>query len=165
MRRLLVLVPALLGAACGSPTGPGVAVLLRTAAAEARWETNGSSSYAIVQHRSCECLPEMSGPVRLEVRSMPSLPPGPATETVTMRYVSTGEPVPEIYRAGFLTVRQLFALIREARAEGAYRLTAEFDPALGYPSLVGIDYDRDIADDEVVYTMSDYEAPIEEPQD
>jgi hypothetical protein len=105
----------------------------------------------------------MSGPVRLEVQSPPSLPPGPATETVIMTYESTGEPVPEIYQAGFLTVRQLFALIREVRAEGAYRLTVEFDPVLGYPSLVSIDYDRDVVDDEVVYTMTDYEATTVQP--
>lgn len=164
MRRLLVLVPLLLAAGCESTTGPAGVSALRLSTAEARWAAHGSASYQIVEGRSCECLPEMSGPVRLEVRVLPSLPPGPATETVGMTYESTGEPVPENYRSSFLTIRQLFALIREARAQGAYLVAAEFDPVRGYPSLVSIDYDRAIADDEVVYSVTSYEeAAVPQP--
>lgn len=61
--------------------------------------------------------------------------------------------MPAEYRSGFLTISQLFDFIRDAIARDAYRFEAEFDPRLGYPVRVSVDFDREMVDEEVVYTV------------
>ena len=42
--------------------------------------------------------------------------------------------------------------------EAAAQVELEFDPELGYPTSVGIDYDTMMADEEIAYRVSDLRA-------
>ena len=54
-----------------------------------------------------------------------------------------------------VSVEALFALIDDAYARGAAEVELAFHPELGYPTSIGIDYDRQMADEEIGYRVSD----------
>lgn len=84
MRRPSILLPMLLLAGCGSPSGPDDALFVRVELAQSRWEESRPWSYEVVQRRSCECTAEMSGPVRIHVMHLATLPPASErTESIT----------------------------------------------------------------------------------
>ena len=130
-------------AACQSSTaGPGAGL----ATARARWAARGPDSDAVTVSRSCECLPEMAGPVRVVVS-------GKVVQSRT--YLPSGTPVSAQYAPDFPSVDELFAMIDAAIKRGDAKVTAEYDRTLGYPKrfVAG-----DPAVDAPVYTMSDFEA-------
>ena len=141
--RITLVVALIATAACQSGTGPD----LRSAMAQARWARHGPSSYRITVSRSCECLPEMTGPVIVTVG-------GGAIES--RHYVSTGAVVPSTYAALFPSVNGLFEIIEAARREDPARLDVAYDPTYGYPTRISIDYDVVMADDEIVYRAQDF---------
>jgi hypothetical protein len=53
------------------------------------------------------------------------------------------------------TLGQMVADAEQARADGA-EVTVERDPADGHPVAIRVDRDRNAADDETCYTISDY---------
>ena len=139
LRPALLLAAALAG--CGEPTAPR----FELAAARQRWATHGPADYQLTVRRSCECGPDALGPVTVTVRG------GVATQRT---YTATGAPVDAELGALFPDVPALFALVAEAQARDAAQLAVTYDPALGHPTLVSVDYRAEIADDEFVYTVS-----------
>jgi len=130
-------------AACQpATTGPEAGL----AAARARWAARGPDSYAVTVARSCECLSEMAGPVRVVVS-------GKVVQSRT--YLPSGTAVSAPYASAFPSVEALFGMIDEAIKRGDVKVTAEYDRTLGYPKrfVAG-----DPAADAPVYTMSDFEA-------
>lgn len=128
-----------LAAACGQPLS-----VEATSAAyghhRAAWEAAGVRDYRYLFQRRCECPPEMTAPVEIEVR-------GGAVEAVMLS--QSGAPVsPELLPA-FPTVDDLFDLIDEALRRDADLLEVTYDSPLGYPTSLRIDYRREVADDEV----------------
>jgi hypothetical protein len=109
----------------------------------ARWEAGGPSSYdVVVQRGPCECLAEMTVPVRVSVRN---------NSIESVRNEQTGEAIStQPFHA--MTVEQIFSLIQSAITQNAHRVTVSYDPVLGYPRTVVIDYDPAAVDDEVVLT-------------
>jgi hypothetical protein len=121
--------------ACGDSTGPQTVELVRN---RAKWEARGPEAYTFEYHRSCgECLPEWVRPVRISVDG------GVVTAVVL---AATSEPVdPPDFR---FTIDSLFAQVERTIAQRPYRLTVEYDPALGYPRSMAVDLDRTAVDDE-----------------
>lgn len=135
--------------ACGDSTSPEEGDLR---AARRRWETAGRLSYSFTLSRSCECTPEMAGPVRVTVQD---------GAVVSRVYVSGGGPVPPVLESAFPSIDGLFELIEEALRQNAYSLDVRYDATLGYPTIISVDYDRQIADDEFVHIVSDYQEPFQ----
>jgi hypothetical protein len=125
--------------ACGSALSPTAEL----SDARRRWADNGPASYSIDLFRSCECTPEMSGPVVVNVQN----------GTVQSRFYRAGGTVPPNLAAAFPGVEGLFDLIADARQRNAHRLEVRYDRDLGYPVWLVIDYDRAIADDEFTYSV------------
>ena len=127
-------------AACGRPTGPADALYM----ARTRWARLGPADYTYTIHRSCECLPEMSGPTVVTVRH----------GTVTSRsYVNSGAAVGSTYAAQVPTVEGLFEIIERGIQDGVRPLSARYDAELGYPTRFSI---GDPATDAPLYTVSDF---------
>jgi hypothetical protein len=146
VRRLRVALASLLVggiAGCGvRGTDPGSEL----AAARARWVERAPSAYAITITRTCECLREMSGPVRVSVRN----------GVVESRlYVESGAAVSAQYAELFPAVEGLFALVDGGIRGSTRPLTARYDPTLGYPLQVAV---GDPATDAPLYTVSDFRA-------
>lgn len=110
------------------------------AEARARWEARGPADYAMTQSRSCFCPRDVTGPFEVAVRDG-------AITSVTF----DGASVPTD-RAQ--SVDALFDLIADAYARDAAEVRVRYDPALGYPTEIWIDYDRQMADEETGYTVS-----------
>ena len=108
--------------------------------AVARWNQRGPRDYQIVVRRECFC--GSVDPVRVTVIG------GEVTER---RYVTTDQPVPETLAELYPGVPGLFALVADAYHR-ADRVDARFDPELGFPTVVAIDYVRNAVDDELTLT-------------
>lgn len=133
--------PLLLGAACTVySTGP----LAGLDSARARWVRHEPAAYSITMRRSCECLPEMSGPVVVTVRS----------GTVTSRqYTTSGAAVDARYAALFPAVEGLFAIIEAEIRAGTRPLDVQYDAARGYPIHIAA---GNLSNDAgVIYTVTD----------
>jgi hypothetical protein len=124
--------------ACRNPSAPERELNL----ARRRWAQQQPHAYTLTVSRSCECLPEMSGPVVVVVRD---------GQVESRHYVSSGEPVTSTYAGLFPIVEGLFALIDEALRQDAAKLDVDYDPTLGYPVRIAIDRDATMVDDEVTY--------------
>lgn len=106
----------------------------------AAWEAAGLRDYRYEYRRSCECAPETTRPVEIEVRDG-------AVRSVTL--VETGEPLSSGLAWTFPTVDDLFDLIDDAVRRNADLLEVTYDPTFGYPTTLRIDYRREVADDEM----------------
>ena len=143
-RSLLALAFAVVSlAGCRSPAGPGEVLQ----AARARWAEAGIADYSITVRRSCECTPEMIGPVVVEVRG---------GAVVSRQYSSNGAAVSPGLAASFPSVEGLFEILDDAARTRAQRVEARYDSQLGYPTYVAIDPDRLVADDEIIYSVTDF---------
>lgn len=73
--------------------------------------------------------------------------------TTSITYADSGQPADAELFKKYNTIPKLFNVIRDAIARKAYNLTVKYDPTLGYPTQINIDYDSQIADDEVFLTI------------
>ena len=129
-------------AACSSPFGPNEARLL--SAARAQWEQRGFTDYSFEARHGCFCTPEQVGPVRITVR-------GGVLVSATL--IETGEAVDPAY---WFSIEQLFDRIPEsAKYEGVEDVRVEYDPTLGFPSSVQVQYGEDHLDAGDTYTLTD----------
>jgi hypothetical protein len=129
-------------AGCTSVTGP----VREMETAQRRWGDHGPADYQVTVTRACECLPAMTGPVRVTVR---------AGLVTARQYVTTGEAVATEVTELFPSVPELFELVADAHRRGAADVNVTYDPVLGYPVRIAVDYDATMADDEVVYSVRD----------
>jgi hypothetical protein len=135
----LLLALALIG--CSAPFGPDEAREL--ASARARWAARTFADYTFDTEHGCFCAPEQIGPVRITVRQ------GVITDVTLL---SSGEPVAA---ENWYTIEQLFDRIPlAAQEDGVEDVTADYDPALGFPTNVGVRFDKDILDAGSSYTVS-----------
>lgn len=113
--------------------------------AMARWEAADLGAYRLTLQRSCFCpSPDYTGPFDVTVRDG-------VIEAVRL----SGERV-DAERG--MTVRALFDLIEEAYDRGAEVVRVTFDPEVGVPTEVYIDYSSQMADEEISYTVTGFEA-------
>jgi len=144
MRKLsLALLLALAG--CTGSSGPTDATTA-LALNRARWYGSGIADYAFTIARVCECLPEMAGPVVVEVRG----------GVVQERTYASGTSVDPQYSDLFTAVPGLFDLIEEAIRRDAAGLAVRYNGAYGYPESIQIDWVAGAVDDEVSYRISDF---------
>ena len=132
---------------------------LREAQAEldkhrALWEANRSNDYSFVLAPMCFCPQEYVQPVRIRVAN---------GVVASVTYVESGK-TPEHDGFGrYVTVDGLFAVIQEGIDRKASRITVSYDPGLGYPKDVSIDYVANMADEEYAFTAANFSAGAPEP--
>jgi len=103
--------------------------------ARSRWEEAKSSSYEYTVDPLCYC----------GVREMRVTVSG--GQVVSRVYTDNGQPAPANEFDAFGTVEDLFATIEDAIDRGAADVDATYD-LNGVPREVGIDYSRNVADEE-----------------
>ncbi|AFZ24755.1 hypothetical protein Cylst_2548 [Cylindrospermum stagnale PCC 7417] len=111
------------------------------------WNQQNISNYRYTLTRSCFCTAEARGPVVVEVRE--------GVTTVTS--VATGETVDSQLFKQYDTVPNLFNVVKEAIASKASSLTVQYDSKLGYPTQINIDYNSQIADEELYLTIENFQ--------
>jgi hypothetical protein len=91
--------------------------------------------------RTCFCPPPVTEPGTVEVR-----------DGVVVEVAGESGPLDPLL---YLSVDGLFAVIQAAIDGGADEITVSWDPQLGYPTDLYIDYQSGAVDDEVAYTARD----------
>jgi len=141
----LLLTLATLGTACSeSPDDHGLA------AARRQWADHLPAAYSFTWTQGCECISDMRRPIRISVTA------GQLTSAV---FVDDQRPVGEPVRGYLVTIDGVFDMIQAAIDQDAAKVTVEYDPARGYPRSVLVDYDRQVADEELALQISDFAPP------
>ena len=143
---------ALTASGCTSSGVTGVSVSDRTALSMARerWTSRGIDSYDWVWQRGwCECLPEWTRPLYVEVRD---------GEVRTLLDAQTRQAPTGFGDIAPPTVEYFFSVIEDALARNAYRLTVRYDPADGHPTFMQVDYDEQMVDDEFTIETREFVA-------
>ena len=113
--------------------------------AGSRWDRSRITSYMYRANWQCFCVQEYVADVDVQVAN------GQVAGTAFVDS-ALGSDVPDPQRFG--TVENLFFHIEDAIAREAARIDVEFDPELGYPARVFIDYDERVADEEQGFTVT-----------
>lgn len=138
--RLAGLASLVVAVSCSDAVGPGRQVTDLEAARE-RWRAQNLHTYAFTLQRSCFCA--NVDPLYVLVLS----------DTVAGALdFETGEWVDR--RLG-TTVDGLFTFIQNATDRPARLIRAEYDAAKGFPTEIDYDGAAQIADDEILYRVSD----------
>ena len=113
----------------------------------ALWEANRAEGYSFVLVPICFCPQHLLNPVTIHVVD---------GIVASVTYVESGE-APEHDGFGrYVTIDELFDTIQEAIDGEASQVTVSYDPAIGYPTNARLDYDANMADEEYMFTASDY---------
>jgi hypothetical protein len=112
------------------------------------WKEKDVKNYRYRLSKSCFCIPAARGPVIIVVKDG-------VTTSVTSE--ATGQAVdPELFKQ-YDSVPKLFAVIQDGIDRKAASLNVKYDPKLGYPTQINIDYDTQIADEELYLTIDKFE--------
>jgi hypothetical protein len=114
-----------------------------------QWTKQLPASYSFTWMQSCECISDMTRPIRIGVTS------GQITSAV---YVDDQAAVGALVRPYLLTIDGVFDKIQAANDQGAAEVTVDYDPARGYPTSVFVDYSRQAADEELSLQISGFMA-------
>lgn len=111
------------------------------------WEAQAVDDYRYVARRGCYCPTEVVAPVVVEVRD---------GEVVSVVYQESGEAVQVTYSA-LWPMEEVFGIVQEAIDRDAVEVTVHYDPDYGFPRDIGIDYSENVVDEEVAYTITDFQ--------
>lgn len=131
--------------ACSDPLGPEEDAFQ---VARARWAAARVSSYTYDLQRLCFCGQEYTSVVSIVVED---------DEIVSATYRDSGDPFTDPFTELY-TVDDLFNEILDAIRREAYSLNVEYDPVLGYPTDIAIDYSLNIADEERSYRVTAFDS-------
>lgn len=113
--------------------------------ARALWGKLKFAHYRYRYTRSCECLPEDSAPVIIEV----------ANDQIAGIEYTDGTPVNAGKHRLYNTVDGLFDKICAAFEQDAFSIAVTYDDTMGYPTDIRIDYQHNVADEELLVRTSD----------
>jgi hypothetical protein len=123
-------------------SGPVSASLLQ--ASRARWSDSHVDSYRYRFRWECFCGANYVRTVDITVTRG-------AVTSVTE--AETGKPLTREEVAGYRTIEGLFDFVRGAIDHSAASVNGAFDPGLGFPSAVNVDYVAGMADDEIGFRI------------
>ena len=132
-----------------TPTGPEGTERDALRAGRGRWEAAGARSYRYTLDIRAMIIG--GTPISVEVRD---------GNPVSVRYVNTGQAVSTTAEGAFVarfdTVEELFGVIEQA-LERKGRVSAAYDPSLGYPVSADVDPHRNAIDDEFGFRVLGFE--------
>ena len=108
------------------------------------WARQKISNYRFTLRRSCFCLPKATEPVTITLRR------GKVTSVVA---ASNGQATNPEYFEEYNSIPKLFDIIQDAIAKKAHRISVTYHPTLGYPTQISIDYNQQMADEEISLTV------------
>jgi hypothetical protein len=145
LRSLLSVVVLIAVAACSDAVGPGEDQSDLEMNRQ-KWRDNGFANYTMTMSRICFCGDV--GPWNVVVVD---------DSVVSATRVADGRAVDTRYLP---TINKLFAFIDESIKKPAAKIAAQYDPARGYPREIDYDGSLNIADDELMYAVSNVAALV-----
>ncbi len=110
------------------------------------WQDNNFENYVVDFQRICFCLPDFTQAATLTVENQ---------NLTDATYLNGGAVSRDIYD-NFLTVDKAFELIQEAFNRDSDEVRIVYDSIYGFPINVFIDYDKRMADEELVFKFSNF---------
>jgi len=123
--------------------------LLELNAAEQRWRADAPPAYQFTVQRLCFCAAPVTRPVTVFVRA--TLPSG-------VVYADSGTVADSTLFREFLTIDRLFDFVRRTIAQTPDTLVAAYDPRLGYPIQISVDFRFGVADYQLSVTVTGFQA-------
>jgi hypothetical protein len=147
----LLLLSGLAIGGCGdSPAEPDWSdLLLEVEANRATWEAARPANYTLWQRHECACQTQLLEPAIVTVEG---------DVVVSAAWEADGSAVAVGDLAIFQSVEELFTMIENAANSKVPELEVQFHPQLGYPTVVLVDYDRRITEDDHLVESSDLAA-------
>jgi hypothetical protein len=148
MKKLFFIVMALVLAACSVAGAAGNQTEIEQN--KEKWQNANISHYRYLLSISCFCIFSQDMPLVIEVQD---------GEIVSMEYQSGKEIDPanlELFEK-YATIDRLFAELEAGIDGAADEVIAKYDPALGFPTEVTIDFVKDATDDELYLSLSNVE--------
>ena len=112
----------------------------------ALWQRSNIPNYRYTYRRNCFCAPEESVVVVVANGQVSE-----AFRTPSGTYLSAQE------LTSVFPVEGLFSKVQEAINKRAFNLTVVYHSQFGFPASISIDYNQNIADDELNYTARDFQ--------
>jgi hypothetical protein len=115
------------------------------------WKDQELRDYDFTLERQCFCPEDWRGPVKIQVRD---------GITVSITYISSGEPITDNKFDNASTIDKLFTILENAyEGKGDFEQKADtinvtYDSQMGYPVTFFIDVSPLIADEEVGYMVT-----------
>ena len=140
MKKTGMLAAMILFGACSDGTGPADDLLVN----RGKWLAHAVPSYTVEVSRYCFCYVNWMQPVRLTVVD---------NVIVSAVAVSSGDTLSatDLAASGYRTVDDLFQVVLDALAGHAASVHVTYDPVLGYPREIAIDYIDEAVDDEQTF--------------
>lgn len=132
----------------GNVPAPKVSNTAQLQQSKRLWAKQKIANYRYTLSRSCFCVPEARQPVKIEVRN------GKVTSLVA---ANSGKAVNPEYFSKYDSIPKLFDIVQDAIAKKAHRISVTYHPTLGYPTKIEIDYDQQMADEELYVTVENLE--------
>lgn len=143
-RRLPLLALLVAAAVPGCGAAPFELTLSAFERQRAKWEAIGLTSYSFAYRERCYCGSSALLQGQIEVR-----------DGQVVAVSATGQPPGTEAVGSFPTIDDLFDRIEAAIRDEAAALSVSYDPELGYPREIIIDFDYGTDDDEVTIDATD----------
>ena len=142
--RVVAALTALVLVACSDGTGLDLSrhqIRTELEQNEAKWQQHGLANYRYAFRRVCDCPPEATAAVQIEVRDK---------GVVRVRLLSSGTEISP-GSAFWPTIEDLFGEVRLALDEGAAGIDVRYDPVYGYPLEISVVWASGAAEGIVLY--------------
>ncbi|WP_107669726.1 DUF6174 domain-containing protein [Cyanothece sp. BG0011] len=106
------------------------------------WRSQQLKNYQYIYQKRCFCPLPTNEPLKVSVKN------DKITQVVNL---NNNQVITDLTLAN--TIEELFNIIEEGIQRNADELLITYDPTLGYPTRVAIDYQKILADDEITYTV------------
>jgi len=146
MKKLLLLTLAFVLVACAA----GGSELSRN---REKWQDANITHYRFSINISCFCAFRDQMPLTVEVRDGQIVHMATVDGTLVLDTDQNYE-----FYAPHATIDLLFAELDAAVNDGADSITVTYDATYGFPTEIAIDYSQEIADEEMYYSISGFEA-------
>jgi len=147
MKTFILLITFLLLTACTEPSQTIIDYPSEThkilAENKKHWEKLAIKDYNFVVRRSCYCPHEEKKQITVTsgtISEAKYIPSNTVLDTNTQQE----------------TIDGYFDIIQDALDKNAHRLTVTYDETYGFPSDIAIDYNEQIADEEIYYTLTHF---------
>ena len=145
MKKFLLVVLTLILAACSA----GGSEFSRN---REKWQDANITHYRMELNISCFCAFRDQMPLTVEVRDGQIVSMAAADGTLVL----DTDPNYEFF-APHATIDLLFAELDAALNDGADSVTVTYDATYGFPNEIAIDFDQQMADEEMYYSISGFE--------
>ena len=111
-----------------------------------QWAAQNVTNYRYTIERSCMCVEESRGPVVVEVKG----------DQATVTNAATNEPGGEFF-ADVDSITKIYAMLEQQANDGADEIVVTYDETNAVPLTIKVDVDFQMADEELYYTISNFE--------